>query len=698
MKNFMSYGNVPTIVLLDRPGTTLILGENLDNTTSGMGSNGVGKTTVINALTYALYDTPISKISKDKLINNINNKNMEVVVVFEKDGIEYKITRARKAGAEGNYTKIAIGGVEDREVAGSRDINKEIENILGIPYDLFVRIATFSADLDAFFDLPSRHATATNQTDLIEELFNLKTLSEKAEVLKEQMSDTEQSMVTNLAKIEALKKEQDRHNQQLAQMQSRVVGWGVDRDRNLKELRAKLERIKNINVEEQQALIEQSTEINSQLRAIQTKETEIRTEISKLTAEKRKIQYEIGTIESNLKKIEGIDVDQQHALNQEFTTLTSELREIDRARQTVEKEIKTLAKDSKTITQELEHLNEAKCPYCKQRFESEEKLLELREKIKQVQTTLTEKEALLETTNQEVGVLTTKMAEVKRQITVSDFTELLDIKSKLGTYQTQLQTLQNTDVDTRIAEKQEVLGDVTIALGELKQQSVEVKADYTTPQLMDIKSQVEVCQQKIAELEVATNPYVDTLKELEAYTVEPVDMSVVNELQATTDHQKFLLKLLTKKDSFVRKTLLNKSIPYLNQRLAHYLTELGLPHTVEFTPDMSAEISQFGKPLDFGNLSKGQRARVNVALSFAFRDVFQSMSNHINICMLDEVLDLGLDGVGVQNAARMLKRKTRDEGLSMFIISHRDEIDSAFDRKMIIQMSNGFSYVKYEEG
>jgi len=132
--------------------------------------------------------------------------------------------------------------------------------------------------------------------------------------------------------------------------------------------------------------------------------------------------------------------------------------------------------------------------------------------------------------------------------------------------------------------------------------------------------------------------------------------------------------------------------------LQKYLSDLDLPHQVEFTHEMTASISRFGHPMDFGNLSNGQRARVNLALSFAFRDVLQSMHEFVNICMLDEVLDVGLDAVGVQAAARMLKRKARDEKLALYIISHRDEIDSAFDRKMIVQMEGGFSSIRYEDG
>jgi len=698
MKNFMSYGNVPTVVFLDRPGTTLILGENLDNTTSGTGSNGVGKTTVINALAYALYDSPISKISKDNLINNVNGKNMEVIVNFEKDGTDYVVVRARKAGAEGNFTKLLINGV-DKTNAGL-SVNKEIEKILGIPFDLFVRIATFTADLVAFFDLPSRHATGTNQTDLIEELFNLKTLSEKAEVLKDRMGDTEQSMAANVAKIDALKTEHERHTARITNQQGRIDTWDVQRERDLKQFDTDLNKIKNIDIDDQRERNQKRTEVELQLREKRLKQQELKNEISKITLERDKSIHEVSVIRTNLKKIEGIDVEQQHALSIEANEFSGKLRDVQLKQQGIEKEIKTFAKDTKTVEQELSQLNDSKCPYCKQRYESESKIEELKAKQLTLEKSLEEKSASLATIDEEVDSLTKKVAEIRKQIVVTNFNELLAIKKEVSSYQSKLESLSTAigDLDSRIQEKEADLSSVATAVTDLTKEFNSYVGLYTVAELLDIKSKIDMYTQKLLDLENATNPHVDALKELQAQELAPVDMSIVNELQNTIDHQKFLLKLLTKKDSFVRKALLNKSIPYLNQRLAYYLTELGLPHTVVFTEEMSAQISEFGKELDFGNLSKGQRARVNIALSFAFRDVYQSMSNQINICMLDEVLDHGLDGVGVQLAARMLKRKARDEKISMFIVSHREEIDSTFDRKMIVQMSNRFSYVKFEEG
>ena len=169
MKNFLSYGAVPTVLNLDRAGTTLILGEDLDNTEQGIGANGVGKTVIINALVYALYDKPISNISKDNLVNNINKKNMLVTLDFEKDGTQYHIQRARKtkAGAAGNWVKLSKDG-EDITPDNVAHTNVLIEKILGIPFDLFVRIVAVSASHTPFLDLPVRAGPADPLVDLFQ--------------------------------------------------------------------------------------------------------------------------------------------------------------------------------------------------------------------------------------------------------------------------------------------------------------------------------------------------------------------------------------------------------------------------------------------------------------------------------------------------------------------------------------------------
>ena len=93
-KNFLSIGNVTQAVNLARQDLTLVLGENLD--LGGDGSrNGVGKTAILNAISYALYGAAISNIKKDNLINRTNGKNMLVCLDFSVNNIDYRVERGR---------------------------------------------------------------------------------------------------------------------------------------------------------------------------------------------------------------------------------------------------------------------------------------------------------------------------------------------------------------------------------------------------------------------------------------------------------------------------------------------------------------------------------------------------------------------------------------------------------------------------
>ena len=86
----MSVGNQTQAIDFDKGELTLVLGENLDLGGDGSGSrNGTGKTTIVNALSYAIYGNALTNIKRDNLINKINGKGMLVSIDFEKDGIQY---------------------------------------------------------------------------------------------------------------------------------------------------------------------------------------------------------------------------------------------------------------------------------------------------------------------------------------------------------------------------------------------------------------------------------------------------------------------------------------------------------------------------------------------------------------------------------------------------------------------------------
>ena len=157
------------------------------------------------------------------------------------------------------------------------------------------------------------------------------------------------------------------------------------------------------------------------------------------------------------------------------------------------------------------------------------------------------------------------------------------------------------------------------------------------------------------------------------------------------EHQEFLLKLLTNKDSFIRKKIIDQNLAYLNNRLTYYLDKLGLPHLVEFQNDLSVEITQLGQDLDFDNLSRGERNRLILGLSFAFRDVWESLYQNINLLFIDELIDSGMDASGVENSLHVLKKIGRDREKNIFLISHRDELVGRVNYILKVIKEGGFT-------
>lgn len=569
MTNFLSYGAVPTIVDFEKPGTTLIVGK-----------NGVGKTSIINAMVYGIFDKPISQgIPKDELVNNINKRRMKVIVEFSVNDISYKVERARKmkTGQAGNYVKIFKN---DKDITPDSvyNANDLIVDIIGIDYELFVRIVTFAATHKPFLDLPIHSAVGPNQTDIIEELFDLKTLSDKADLLKEKIKDNEQSLKIAKKEIEFKKREKEKHNEQISSAELRIAKWN------------------------------------------KTNEDDIQNIIDKINA------------------VGDIDIEEQKKLNAKSILLTSNIQQLKNKCDSNDREIKRKDKENKKLAKEIEHLGNDECPYCKQKYP------DAASKVKELQTKL---EGIIE--------------ELEKLIDIRD-----DCNQKSKEFKS-----------------------------ELKKVDAQIIVD-NIDELMETKSNMDQLKYKLNELQNAKNPHIEALEELKEKSPARMNMSKINRINNEIDHQKFLHKILTKKDSFVRKALLDRNIPYLNKQLGFYLNELGLRFAVEFTHEMTARITSFGNEMSFANMSAGQKSRINLALSFAFRDVLQNLHSKINVCLMDEVLDVALDIDGIQIATQMLKNRAISEKLSLYIISHKSEEIDAFEKRMIISMEDGFSKIDYE--
>ena len=202
--------------------------------------------------------------------------------------------------------------------------------------------------------------------------------------------------------------------------------------------------------------------------------------------------------------------------------------------------------------------------------------------------------------------------------------------------------------------------------------------------LQDLKRQLEQTEKK-------EDTYAEQIAELESKAIQEVDYEKANELEDLHRHQDFLYKLLTAKDSFIRTRIIEQNLTYLNQRLAFFLGKVKLPHTVTFQADLSVRIEELGRELDFDNLSRGERNRLILSMSWAFRDVWESLYQQINLLFIDELVDAGMDISGVESSMAVLKDMARTQQKNIFLISHKDELVSRVNSVLKVVKENGFT-------
>jgi DNA repair exonuclease SbcCD ATPase subunit len=251
---------------------------------------------------------------------------------------------------------------------------------------------------------------------------------------------------------------------------------------------------------------------------------------------------------------------------------------------------------------------------------------------------------------------------------------------------------QISDSENVLNEQLEELATLNEALGLLGDLGNCPKVQYDSlEQALNHKNTLEGFEKDIVIKEAETNPYVEQIEELRKTAVQEISWDTVNALTNVKDHQEFLYKLLTNKDSFVRKRIIDQNLAFLNQRLTYYLDKIGLPHIVEFQNDLTVTITQLGQDLDFDNLSRGERNRLILSMSWAFRDVWENLYHSINLLFIDELVDSGMDASGVESSIAVLKRMTRERDKNVFLISHRDDLTNRVNHVLKVIKENGFT-------
>lgn len=584
IKNFMSIGNVTQSINFSKEELVLVLGENLD-LGGNDNRNGVGKSTIVNALSYALFGAALTNIKKDNLINKSNMKNMLVTLKFDVNGKGYTIERGRKP----NIFKFIEDGKESEEEEDSikdndesqgegRHTQEEIIRTIGITHDMFKHILALNTYVEPFLALRTN-----DQRVIIEQLLGITKLSEKADKLKEEARITRDEIKEEEFRISATTQANKRIAQNILSLQTKQSAWDSSKESKIQTLQNSLMKLMDLNIDDEISLHKSKKEVED--------------------------------------------------LNTEYRGLTKELSNL-------EKDVNDLTRSVSRLEKVLVTSTEKICPTCNQEMDKE--------------------------THESVHAeYTAQYAEAKQKLV------------------------------EKTAKKDETKG----LAQSVKSMIPELPATFysNVDEAYNHKSTLSTLGNSL-ETELSTeNPFVEQIESLTKDGLEEIDFTKMNELVKLRDHQEFLLKLLTNKDSFIRKKIIDQNLAYLNHRLAHYLTEIGLPHEVKFKSDLEVEISMYGKEFDFDNLSRGERTRLILSLSWSFRDVYESMNEKINLLFIDELIDNGLDTSGVEAALAIMKKMGRENKRNIFLISHRDELVGRVSNILKVVKEGGFTTLESSE-
>lgn len=567
----MSVGAVTQSVNFGNNDITLVLGENLDQGGNDH-RNGTGKTTVVNALSYALYGQALTNIRLGNLINKTNEKGMMVTLVFEKNGHEYRIERGRSPNKFSLYMDNEECTSDDESQGENRSTQEFLERLLGINHVMFKQLVALNTYTEPFLAMK-----AADQRDIIEHLLGITALSEKATILKEHIKVTKDHIKQEQFRVDAIQEANKRIENNIQLLKAKSDQWQKSHTGQIATIQSAIELLEQLDID---------VEVESHKTIAQAKQ--------------------------NKKDLDALQRDVQSLMRQSDV----------------------LESQKKTSQQQVDSLKENTCPTCGGSIDDKK-------------------------------------------------------------HQTLLEQYQTTikDADTGIAE-------IDVALRELGKEIEKIpEIPKTLPDVIygtleeayDHKNKLQSLQKDLERENQMENPHQEQIEELQSNGLQDVDYSILNSLTKTLEHQEFLLKLLTNKDSFIRKKIVDQNLGYLNTRLKSYLNELGLPHKVEFQSDLGVDISEHGRELDFDNLSRGERTRLILSLSMAFRDIYESMNTPINLLFIDELIDNGLDSAGVESSLLTLKKVSREQNKNVFLISHRDELIGRVNGLLRVIKSGGFT-------
>jgi DNA repair exonuclease SbcCD ATPase subunit len=558
-RNFLSTGNQFTEIDFQKNNTNILIG-----------SNGNGKSTVIDALTFALFNKAFRKINKNQLINSVNEKDCLVEVEFSVNNRNYLVRR----GIKPNIFDIEVNGNLLHKEADDR-VNQKIleENILKVNYKSFTQIVILGSSTF----VPFMQLTTANRREVIEDLLDIRIFSAMNSLLKEKIREQKDSIKSLELSRENLKEK--------VQMQKNFIEELENRGKD------------NIN-NNQQKIIRLMDEIDS----YSNQNASIEEDVFKYTKEQENV---IGS--------------------------DGKLKTLNNLKGKISQKVSNITKEHKFFTENTV------CPTCTQSIDERfrlDRIAEAQNKAKELQDGYKELES------------TIKIEEEKERQFLNLSKEITKLNHEIS---------QN---NTRISLNQRQIRDLETEVQEL------------TEQLKNRNTEHEKLEQ---------------FREKLQKTIE--DLSERKEQIVYYDFAHSLLK-----DDGVKTKIIKKYLPFINQQVNRYLQMMDFYINFHLDEEFNESIqSPIHEDFSYSSFSEGEKAKINLALVFAWREVARVKNSiNTNIMIFDEVFDSSLDEFGTDSFLKIIRYVIKDANI--FVISHKDGIQDKFDRVIKFEKKNGFSY------
>lgn len=636
IQNFGAIGEAE-VKLSDR-GLVLIQGENMTN--SAANSNGAGKSTVVEAISWCLYGKTAKGQTGDSVVNRSVGKECFVEVTINDGDTVYGIKRHRKHKTGKNGLEVWS---HEGDISRQRTLTKGtdkltqpvVDQLVGCPYEVFV--GAVYAGQERMPDLPSM--TDKQLKLLIEEAAGITLLEQAHEIAKTRLSDAKLAFEQKERDVERAGQGVERAKERLDDAKASAKRWTGERDARVMDLEAKA-----------RTLLRDSKILKEELDGL-TPEAKLLKERDKLKA-----------------KTDRHDADQTELKRLETEAIKAQ-RAADGAKMAAETKMEAL----KELQTELDELNGQigkPCASCGRPHDQNSLAAAIDAKQKAIAEGKRDARARVER-YKELASDAQKSRESARAFSddITDMTRVVALSDAISQRLSKLREARSRYDDTVARAKDAVEG--------VKKERAKVN-----PYDADIEARSEA-------LDEAKKAHAEAKAELP-------------EVKREVDIARNVVEVYSPKG--VRAHILDTVTPYLNERTAHYLGALAdgefeaiwqtLTMTAKGEPreNFSIQVTGSDGAGSFADLSGGEKRKVRIACALALQDLVATRaSKSLDLFIADEI-DAALDTSALERLMGVLDEKARERG-SVFIISHSDLRDWV-SNVMVVEKENGVSTVK----